>query len=46
MAPNCLGLHTQNPESKKVHFTSSANGGNDKINMLKKGSNTCEEKKS
>ena len=41
---NCLGLHTQNPELKKVHFTSSAKVGSDKSTMLKKGRNTREEK--
>ena len=45
MVSNCLGLHTQNPKLKKVHFTSTAKGGSDKINMLEKGRNTREENK-
>ena len=46
MVSNCIGLHTQNPELKKVHFTSSAKGDSDKINMLEKGTNFRQENKS
>ena len=46
MLSNCLSLHTQKPEFKKVHFTLSAKGGSDKINMLEKGRNNQEENKS
>ena len=42
----CLGLRTQNPGLREVHFERSPKSGSDKINMLKIGRKTAEENKS
>ena len=42
----CLGLRTQNPGLREVHFERSPKWGSDKINMLKQGRKTAEENKS
>ena len=42
----CLGLRTQNPGLREVHFERSPKLGSDKINMLKIGRKTAEENKS
>ena len=40
----CLGLHTQNAGLRKVDLEPSLKRGSDKINMLKQGRKTAENK--
>ena len=45
MVSYCLGLHTQNLRLREVDLEPSPKRGSDKINMLKQGRTTLEEKK-